>query len=185
MVVQDGQDDQDAVEPAVNDLMIQVYDELHRLAHLLMAHERNNHTLQPTALVSEAYLNLAKYDGFACTTQNEFRLIAARALRRVLIDHARTKNTQKRGGSRYQITLNTSMPIASGMDSVDLIELSEALDTLEQLNEQQARIVELRFFAGFTISEIAEIMNTSTRTIDRHWRFARVWLRKELSQGVE
>ncbi|MCB9855622.1 MAG: sigma-70 family RNA polymerase sigma factor [Phycisphaerales bacterium] len=159
-----------------------VYDELRRLAQQQLAAERPGHTLQATALVHEAYLKLVGPDGPAWENRRHFFLAAARAIRRILIDHARTRDRDKRGGGAQVKTLLENDATTPGLD-LDVFALDDALARLSEEDRQIAEVVELRFFAGLSVEETALAMGTSARTIARHWQFARVWLNRALSDG--
>ena len=165
-------------EAAAEELLPLVYGELRGLAGRLMASERKEHTLQPTALLHEAWLRLngadAKYEN-----RLHFLRIAARAMRRVLVDHARRKGAEKRGGDREAVPLDDALALYEN-DPVDLLALDEALQRLEENDAGLARIVELRYFAGLTLEEAGEALGQSPRQVHRGWTFARGWLRREL-----
>lgn len=169
---------------AADELLPIVYDELHRIADRLMGKERAGHTLQPTALIHEAFVKLvhAREDGW--DGRSHFMRVAARAMRSVLIDHARAQMTQKRGGGRRVVTLHDEQ--AFGADqAAQVLAVHEGIDALGAIDKQLASIVELRFFGGFSHQEIAELIDTSLRSIERGWRFARAWLEQYLSEGDE
>jgi RNA polymerase sigma factor (TIGR02999 family) len=161
-----------------------VYGELRRAAGTLMRRERPNHTLQPTALVNEAYLRLV--DGTRLEWQNRahFFGIAARAMRQILVDHARERAAEKRGGGWERVTLDERLDVMSHRE-IDLFELDDALSRLGEMDERMARIVELRFFAGLTAEEVAHVLEISRRTVQREWRVAKMWLARELGGGGE
>lgn len=159
-----------------------VYDELRRLAASALKGERADHTLQPTALVHEAFLRLADLPDRQWQDRAHFVAVAARAMRRILVDHARARNAVKRGSGEIRVSLeDVDVPAGEGAD-VDLVTLDEALSTLAALDERQARIVELRFFGGLTVDETAVLIDLSTRTVKREWQMARAWLRRELAR---
>jgi RNA polymerase sigma-70 factor, ECF subfamily len=164
-------------------LMAQVYDELRRLARKYMRMERANHTLQPTALVNEAYLRLIGQPGISWQNRAHFFAAAAQLMRRILVDHARAKHAGKRGGVQDQVTLDENIAV-SKTNTVDVLALHEALEKLARLDARQARVVELHFFAGLTFEEIAYILETSERTVKRDWQMARAWLKLELSKEL-
>ena len=157
-----------------------VYEELRRLAHHYMRGERAGHTLQTTALVNEAYLRLADLDRMEWRDRAHFFAMAATLMRRILVDHARARARDKRGG-RIVLTSLDGKQIASA-SNVDVIALDEALDRLAAMDPQQSRIVQLRFFGGLTIEETAEAMSLSPATIKREWTMAKAWLHRELSR---
>jgi RNA polymerase sigma-70 factor (ECF subfamily) len=156
-----------------------VYKDLRRLARHYLAAERRDHTLQATALVHEAYLRINKQAGFQWKDRSHFFAIAARAMRRVLVDHARGVKAVKRGGMK--LSLETA-ELSSEEQCADMLALNESLDRLALLDSQQARIVEMKFFGGLTAEEIAQILNISVRTVKRDWNHARAWLYGELTK---
>jgi RNA polymerase sigma factor (TIGR02999 family) len=155
-----------------------VYDELHRLAHHYMNSERPGHTLQTTALVNEAYLRLVNVDRMQWRDRAHFVAMAATAMRRILVDHARAHARDKRGGGVMITSLAADLP-APGPD-LDVLALDDALERLAALDPQQARVVELRYFAGLTIEEAAAALGISTGTVKREWVVAKAWLYREL-----
>lgn len=163
---------------ALDEILASVYEELRRLAAANMRLERPGHTLQPTALAHEAYLRLVSSPGLAVQDRAHFMVLAARAMRRVLADHARRRQAVKRGEDPVQVTLTdlAETPKAVGAD-----ELSAALDALARLDERQAHIVQLRFFGGLTVEEVADVLGVSAGTVKRDWTLARAWLHRELS----
>lgn len=163
----------------IDALMPEVYAELRRVAAAYLRRERPGQTLQPTALVNEAYLRLA---GQHPRFQNRahFCAIAANAMRQILVERARAKHAQKRGGGAPRITLNEALA-ANPEPPVDIAALDEALTRLAALDPEQARIVELRFFGGLSVEETAEALGVSPATIKRHWAVARAWLARELA----
>lgn len=167
-------------EDSVNQLLPLVYDELRRLANSYLSRERANHTLQPTALVHEAYLKLLGHSEIDWQDRAHFFGICARLMRQILIDHARGKNRQKRGSEfATQIVFGDgiSFPAAS---PIDVIAVDEALARLEVLDERQARIVELKFFGGLTVEEIGEVLTISPATVKREWSTAKLFLYRTL-----
>ncbi len=168
-------------EPAAMDQLLPViYDELKRLAAAQLRRERGEHTLGATALVHEAFLRLVDQRSVDWRGRSHFFGIAAQAMRRILVDHARRRTAHKRSRDQ-QITLDDAAPIAADADSDEILDVHEALERLAQLDERQARLVELRYFAGFTIDEAAELLGISTATAYRDWAFARAWLQRELA----
>lgn len=157
-----------------------LYRELRQLAESAMRAERVNHTLQPTALVHEAFLRLAGEQG-RFENRAHFLGVAASAMRRVLVDHARAKNAQKRGSGATLVTVDNldDLPQRSGTD-VDLVALDDALSRLTLLDARQGRIVELRFFGGLSVEETAAVVGVSERTVKREWQMSRAWLRREV-----
>lgn len=152
-----------------------VYDELRRLAAGYLRRERHGHTLQPTALVHEAYVRLIDQRQVDWSNRAQFIGLAAVMMRRVLVNHARDRVAAKRGGEAERVPLTVVGEHAGGPD-VDVIALHEALDRLEATDERKSRIVELRFFGGLTMDEIAEVLGVSKATVEREWKFARAWL---------
>lgn len=162
-------------------LMSAIYDDLKRLAASQLKQERPEHTLHPTALVHEAYIRLVNQRTAEWNDRLHFFSIAARIIRRILIDHARERQALKRGGGRRAIAIEPD-EVASPERDLDLVALDEALEELATLSERQARIVELRFFGGLTIPEIAEALSIGSRSVDREWQAARAWLFHRLSE---
>jgi len=160
------------------------YAELRALAAQFMYQERSSHTLQPTALVNEAYLRLHDADDRPVEGRTRFMSIAAQAMRRILVDHARGKNAAKRGGGWVPVTL-TDIGVEVFPDQTTIIDLDRALHRLATMDERGARVVELRVFGGLGMAEIAEIVGVTRRTIQTDWRVATMWLRRELSLSTE
>lgn len=175
----------DGGRPAPDALVPVVYDELRRLANRYMAGERVGHTLQPTALVHQAYVRLADTPGVEWEGRTHFFAVAARAMRRVLIDHARERDALKRGGGDrpLRVTFVEGLPDATEVEREGLIALHRALERLAGLDPRQAKIVELRYFAGLTVAEVAEHLGVSKRTVEGDWAHARAWLRHELAEA--
>ena len=161
-----------------------VYQELRRLAADYLQRERPDHTLQPTALVHEAYMRLSELDRIEWRDRTHFYAAAAGAIRRVLVDHARGHKAAKRGGGWQRITL-TGLGSGGGGHEIDVLALDEALARLAQLDERKARVVELRYFAGMTIGETARSLGVGTTTVDDDWAFAKSWLRRELGDDAD
>jgi len=159
-----------------------LYRELHRLAAAKMRFERGNHTLQPTALVHEAYLRLAAGSQPIGNDRIQILGLAARIMRNILVDHARTHQAAKRGAGAVQVTLDEGLAAAPG-PMVDVLAVDDALTRLAKLDQRQADILEMHFFAGLTFEEIAVQLGLSARTVKRDWSMARAWLRQELSPG--
>lgn len=156
-----------------------LYDELRHIAGAYLRHERLDHTLQPTALVHEAYVKLVDQPGVHLENRRHFLATAARAMRQILVDYARQHRAAKRGGGGLKLTMNEALtPSDSG--SVELIALSDALADLEALDPRKARVVELRFFGGLTHEETAQELDISRKTAEADWYMARAWLRREL-----
>jgi RNA polymerase sigma-70 factor (ECF subfamily) len=164
---------------SLDSLLPLVYQELRRLAAAYIRRERPGYTLQPTALVNEAYLRLLKDDPARWQNRAHFCAIAAHSMRQILIERARARDAQKRGGARARVTLDEAL-VAGGERSIDLVALDEALERLAAIDPEQARLVELRFFGGLTVEETADAMDISPATVKRHWTVARAWLAREL-----
>ena len=159
-----------------------VYEELRALAAATFRSERPDHTLQPTALVHEAYLRLIGQDRVAWQNRAHFFGIAAQMMRRILVDHARRKKAAKRDAATFRVELSAPEEGPADLDP-EILSLDEALKGLEALDPRQARIVELRFFGGLTVEETAEVAGVGTATVKREWRTARAWLRRELDSA--
>lgn len=172
----------DGHEAAMNELMPLVYAELRRQASRYLRNERSGHTLQTTALIHEAYLKLIDLNQIDWQGRNHFYALASTAMRRILVDHARTRNREKRGGSAEDLPLDEALNVGSLDRSVDLLALDEALDRLALLDRRQARVVELRYFAGLSIDETAQILGVSNATVRLDWSLAKAWLRQELGR---
>ena len=164
----------------VDQLMAAIYDDMRRLAQTHLAAERANHTLQPTALVHEAYLKLVNQHSANWSDRLHFFSVASQIIRRILIDHARERKALKRGGSQRPISISMT-DVALPSRDLDLVALDEALEELAAIDPRQARIVELRFFGGCTVDEIAQLLDVGRRTVDRDWMAARTWLYCRLS----
>lgn len=169
----------DGDESAAQRLVPLIYDDLRALAASYMRNEPADHTLQPTALVHEAFLRLVDTDRVEWRTRAHFMAVAARTMRRILVDHARRRRAAKRGGGR-KVTLVEGLAFSEPRP-FDLVALDEALIKLMGIDERQSSVVELRFFGGLAVEEIAEVLEVSTATVKRDWRFARAWLLRELS----
>lgn len=170
----------DGDREALEALMPLVYDELRRLAHHYLRQERNDHTLQSTALVHEAYLRLAGQNPPQWQNRAHFFGIAAHIMRQILVEYARGRSAAKRGGSACRLTLDEAVALPQQMD-VDVVELDKALTGLAELDAQQSRIVELRFFAGLTIEDTSEVLGISPATVKRDWVTARAWLYRAMT----
>lgn len=168
-------------QQALARLMPLVYDELRALAARALRHERPDHTLDATALVHEAYLRLVDQRNVRWQHRAQFYGLAARMMRRVLVDHARKRGAVKRGGAHAKVALDEII-IAAGERGIDLTALDEALTRLAEFDPEQSRIVDLRFFAGLTIDETAELLGTSPATVKREWTMAKAWLRREIDR---
>jgi len=164
---------------ALDELMPLVHAELRRLAASYLRRERPGHTLQPTALVNEAYLKLVDQRQARFSGRAHFFGVAAQLMRRILVDHARSRQAQKRGGSKFAVTLGHADELAAAPDT-DILAVHDALERLSAIDPQQARIVELRFFGGLSIEEAAEVLGVGHATVERDWKMARAWLRREL-----
>ncbi len=167
---------------AADRLLPLVYGELRALAGRLLAKERCDHTLDPTALVHEAYLRLVDRDRVDWNGHAHFFAVCATTLRRVLVDHAKSRGAKRRRGGVEHVTLHDSMAVSEG-SGIDVLALDEALTKLEGANPRQSRVVELRFFAGLTIEETAHVIGVSSRTVDDDWVVARAWLLREMERG--
>lgn len=165
---------------AAERLMPLVYDELRALAGRWMQRERNDHTLQATALVNEAYLRLVDQDSVQWRNRTHFFAVAAQAIRRILVDHARSHGRLKRGGDRRRLSLDEAL-VFSPEQNADLVDLDEALERLAASDPDKARVVELRFFAGLTSEEAADVLDLSARSVERYWQYARAWLYREMT----
>ena len=166
---------------ALDGLIPLVHQELRRLARHYLRGERIGHTLQPTALVNEDYLRLINYRDMQWQNRAHFFAVAAQLMRRVLVDHARGRNYAKRGGAQQRLSLSKADRFANKSD-VDLVALDDALKTLAEMSEQQSRIVEFRFFGGLTIEETAAVLGVSHATVERDWKVARAFLRREIAR---
>jgi RNA polymerase sigma factor (TIGR02999 family) len=166
---------------ALDRLLPVVFDELRRLAGGYLRRERSDHTLQPTALVNEAYLRLVDQQSVRWQNRAQFFGIAANLMRQILVDHARQRAAEKRGGAHQRRLSLTQAERIAKHEEVDVLALNEAMERLAAFDVQQSRIVELKFFAGLTIEETAEVLNISHATVEREWKLARAWLRRELS----
>ena len=163
-----------------------VYDQLRQLARRYMSHERVGHTLQPTALVHEAYLKLVDQTRVNWRGRTHFYAVGVQVMRRLLVDHARAHGRRKRGADWRKITLCEGMaPLPDGgLGPEDLLSLDNALRELAKLDEREARVVELRFFGGLTVPEVADVLGVSTRTVEDDWTHAKAWLKRELAKAM-
>ncbi len=168
---------------AIDQLMPLLHDELRRLARSHLRRERPDHTLQPTALVHEAYLKLVGQSDASWENREQFFAVAAGMMRRILVDHARTRNRQKRGDGVIKVSLDESHEQVAASPAHDLVWLDEALEALARLDPRQARIVELRYFAGLSIRETAAALQISDATVGREWTTAKAWLFTRLREG--
>lgn len=167
---------------AFEQLVPLVYDELHRLARRYMARERPGHTLQTTALVNEAYLRLVDSEQASWHNRTQFFAICAQVMRRILVDWARSRQALKRGGEDHPLELEEALAVGDEPGE-DLVALDDALKELAALDPRKAKVVELRFFGGLSVEESAEVLKVSVDTVMRDWKFAKTWLRRELSRG--
>jgi RNA polymerase sigma factor (TIGR02999 family) len=170
-------------DAALAELTPLVYEELRRLAHRQMGGERPDHTLQTTALVNEAYLRLADQSNPSWQDRAHFFAVAARAMRQILVNYAKSQRSQKRGGGALKVELDEAA-IVSPEESKGIIDLHEALERLATLDSRKGRVVELKYFGGLNHDEIAEVLNVSTVTVRRDWVFARAWLHNELHNAA-
>lgn len=169
-------------DPGFEELSLILYDELRSLAYQMMSSERANHTLQPTALVNEAFMRLINAEDLDINSKDHFYALASQTMRRVLIDSARASGRQKRGGDRKQVSLTIAEPQSKGvLEPDELIAIDESLERLRALDERKAKIIELRFFGGLDEETTARILGISRSTASNDWRVARAWLLKELS----
>jgi RNA polymerase sigma factor (TIGR02999 family) len=163
-------------------LMPYVYDELKRQARILMSRERLNHTLQPTALVHEAFIKISKDSGIEWKNRSHFYGIASHLMRQILVQHARMHTAEKRGGNSILFSID-DVQVSLEERAGAILDLDEVLEKLARINEEQSKIVEMKFFGGLSHQEIAEALGISERTVVRKWRAARLWLYRELSEG--
>jgi len=169
-------------EVALRDLTPLVYDELHRLARRHLAHQRQGQSLQTSALVNEAYLRLVDVRQVSWQNRAHFFAVSAQLMRHILVDFARSRQSQKRGGAAFQVSLDQALEISTERGA-DLVALDEALSLLAALDARQASVVELRFFGGLSVEETAEVLKVSPGTVRRDWRMAKAWLHRELSKS--
>ena len=170
----------DGEQEAFDQLVPLVYHELHRLAHRYMARERNGHTLQSTALVNEAYQRLVDLHDINWQNRAHFFAVSAQLMRRILVDYARSRRYDKRGGESRRIALNEAVAVFRDRRN-DVVALDDALCALARIDSRKAQVVELRFFGGLTIDETAEVLHVSPETVLRDWRLAKSWLLRELT----
>ncbi|MBX3361807.1 MAG: sigma-70 family RNA polymerase sigma factor [Phycisphaeraceae bacterium] len=182
------QDMADASDTSARELASQllplVYDDLRRLAQAKMNREPGMISLEPTALAHETFMRLVDHSRVDWRGKSHFMAVAAQAMRRILVDHARARKRLKRGGARQRVDLSSGIA-ATGPSEVDLLALDDAMEKLAQIDERQARVVELRFFGGLNVDEVAEALGVSKRTVEGDWTIARAWLRRELAEGAE
>jgi len=173
----------DGDRSALEELAPLVYSELHRLAHHYMSRERPGHTLQTTALVNEAYVRLIDWKNVRWQSRAHFFAVGAQLMRRVLVDFARDRQYLKRGGDARRVSLSEAVALTAERGT-NLVALDEALSALAKVDERKAQVVEMRFFGGLSVEEVAEVLKVSEETVVRDWRLAKVWLRRELDQTV-
>lgn len=173
----------DGNRDVVDQILPHIYDELRRLAGTYLRRERSDHTLQPTALVHEAYMKLIDQNRVKWQNRAHFFGIAAQVMRRILMDHARKHTAEKRGGDAELLPIEDEILVVSHNRSSDLVALDDALLELAKMDPDKAKIVELRYFGGLSIEETAEVMGLSVPTINRHWKFAKTWLYTELTRN--
>jgi RNA polymerase sigma factor (TIGR02999 family) len=168
-------------ESTPSELIALVYDELRRLAQSYLRHERAGHTLQATALVHEAFLRLVDETEITWQDRTHFFAVAANVMRRILVDYAREKRADKRGGMWQKVSLNEAIGFPPQNNEIDIVALNDALEKLSDFDTQQSKVVELRFFGGLTIEETAHALNLSSRTVKREWTVAKAWLHREIN----
>ena len=175
----------DGDREALDSLLPLVYEELRRLAHFQLRNERPGHTLQSAALVHEAYLRLVGLNSLQWEGRTHFFAVAARVMRQVLVDYARRHGAAKRGGSVCKLSLEEAMIAPLGKEKdVDVVALDEALLALARIDARQSRVVEMRFFAGLSLSEISDVLEVGPATVQRDWTAARAWLHREMSRNI-
>ena len=167
---------------AMDELLPYIYNDLHRRAAAYLRHERINHTLQPTALVHEAYLRLVDQQRVEWKSRGHFFAVAAQAMRRILVDHAKHRNREKRGGAFEDMRIDEGFDLAATEKGIDIEALDEALSRLAAVDPEQERLVELRYFAGLSLEDAAAAMNVSRATAAREWQVAKAWLFRELTR---
>ena len=170
----------DGDSAALDKVIEYVYSDLRRRANAYLRRERREHSLQPTGLVHEAFIKLVDKREIEWQDRNHFLAVASRVMRRILVDHARGRNREKRGGKFEDIPLDEAVPPSASRSSIDLIALDEALNKLAAFDERQAKIVELKYFGGMTLDETASVLDISEVTVKRDWQIARAWLRNQL-----
>jgi RNA polymerase sigma-70 factor, ECF subfamily len=166
-------------EDALQQLIPLVHAELHRIAQRHIGHERPDHSLQATALINEAYLRLVDAKAVAWHDRAHFLAVAARVMRHILVDHARARHYQKRGGQAVRVTFDEGLVVTNERDP-SLIALDEALKALARFDERKSRVIEMRFFGGLTVEETASVLNVSPATVMGDWRLAKAWLQREM-----
>lgn len=175
---------QNGDEDALERLTPLIYHQLHKLARQALARERNGHTLQTTAVLNEAFLQLLKQDHMEWRNRDQFFAVAAKVMRRILVDYARKHNAEKRGGTEIKVPLD-DVDAPAEIRAAGFVALDDALKALAKYDKRKALVVELRFFGGLSLEETAEILGVHRATVGREWEFARAWLRRELSRGEE
>ena len=170
-------------EAALAELTPLIYEELRRLAHHQMGGQRPDHTLQTTALVNEAYLRLADQTRVNWRNRAHFLAVAARAMRQILVDYARSQRARKRGGGAFKVELDEAA-LVSPVEAKEIVDLHEALEQLTELDARKGQVVELKYFGGLNYDEIAEVLQTSRATVRRDWEFAKLWLHTELHDAT-
>jgi RNA polymerase sigma-70 factor (ECF subfamily) len=169
-------------QDALNKIMPLVYAELHRIARRAWRQHQQNNTLQPTALINEAYLKLANADNASFQDRCHFFAVASTAMRQILVNHARSRLSEKRGGARGNVSLDEMQP-AVHQEAAEIVALHEALDALQAVDPRKSRVVEMRYFGGLSIEETAEALGISIATVNRDWRLARSWLIREMNRA--
>jgi RNA polymerase sigma factor (TIGR02999 family) len=169
-------------QAALDELIPVVYEELRRLAGRYMGRERQGHTLQASALINEAYLRLVDQKSVQWQNRAHFFGVAARLMRQILVDHARSRSRAKRGGDARMVTLTEPSVIAKEIE--DVLALDDALKHLSEMDPRKSQIVEMKFFGGLTTEEVAEVLNVTTRTVEREWGKAKLWLNRAISKGA-
>jgi len=172
----------DGNREALDKLLPLVYQELRRLADRYLRRERSDHTLQATALVHEAYLKLIDQRNVHWQNRAHFFGVAAQAMRRILVDHARSHQSAKRGSGGLKLSIDEGLEVSEEQPAADMVALDDALNALAEIDPQKSRIVELRFFGGLSIEETAEVLGIGTATVIRQWRMAKAWLYNEVSK---
>lgn len=172
----------DGDESALGELTPLVYDKLHRLAHSYMSREQDGHTLQTTALINEVYLRLVDMQGVRWQDRAHFFAVSAQIMRRILVDFARSRISEKRGGGAFAISLDDA-PSLSCESHNSVVALDDALKALASVDERKSKVVELRFFGGLSLDETAEVLQVSSDTVLRDWKFAKSWLLREIEEG--
>jgi RNA polymerase sigma-70 factor, ECF subfamily len=169
-------------QSALDELTPLVYDKLHRLAHSYMSREQDGHTLQTTALINEVYLRLVDLRGVRWEDRAHFFAVSAQIMRRILVDFARSRVSQKRGGGAFAMSLDEAPSLSREPDN-DVVALDIALQALASVDERKSKVVEMRFFGGLSVDETAEVLHVSNDTVLRDWKFAKSWLLREMTQG--